>query len=187
MLKQEVSPSVDLSPKKVVMVLAYREFRDEEYFVPREILEKTGVEIKVASNQKGVAQGAEGGEAEVDLEISEVDPSDFSGVIFIGGPGCLKSLDNSESYHLIRETVSQGKILGAICISPVVLAKAGVLKDKKATVWSSAMDKSAVKTLKQEGAIYQDKPVVIDGNIITASGPPAAKQFGKALIEGLRG
>lgn len=185
-LKEKLSPSIDLSPKKVVMVLAYRDFRDEEYFVPREILEKAGVKIEVASSKKGIAQGAEGGGIEIDFEISEVDPSDFSGVVFVGGPGCLKYLDNPQSYGLVKETIGQGKVLGAICISPVILAKAGVLEDRKATVWSSPMDKSAVKILEQKGAIYQKEAVVKDRNIITASGPSGAKQFGRALVKALR-
>jgi protease I len=58
------------------------------------------------------------------------------------------------------------------------LAKAGVLKGKKATVWSSPMDKSPIKILTQNGAIFENLDVVVDGNIITANGPQAAEEFG---------
>jgi protease I len=169
--------------KKIAIIVAFRDFRDEEYFTPKEILEEAGAEVKTASNQKGRALGADGGEVNVDLLVSEINPADFSALVFIGGPGCLKALDNEESYKVARETVAKNKVLAAICISPVVLAKAGVLKGKKATVWSSSMDRGPVKILEENGAEYLENPVVVDGKLITASGPRAAKEFGKEIIE----
>lgn len=169
--------------KKVVFIIAFRDFKDEEYFVPKEILENNGLEIKTASTEKGVALGAAGGEATVDFLVSEIISNDFDSFVFVGGPGVLKYLDNEISYHLVQEVVAQNKILGAICISPVILAKAGVLKNKKATVWSSPLDRNPVKILKENGAIYQDKPVVLDGKILTANGPYAAVEFGEKLVE----
>ena len=174
-----------LKNKKVIMVISFRDFRDAEYFLPKEILEKVGVEIKTASNKAGQTIGADGGEVEVDLLTDQVNMVDFDGVVFIGGPGCLDALDNENSYKIARETVAQNKILAAICISPVILAKAGVLRGKKATVWSSPLEKSPARILEENGATYEDTPVVVDGKIITASGPDAAKDFGEKIVEGL--
>ncbi len=167
--------------KKIAIVIAFRDFRDAEYFVPKEVLEKAGAEIKTVSNKKGTAIGVDGGEVEIDLLISEINPTELDAVIFVGGPGCLKNLDKEGSYKIIRDTISQSKVLASICISPVILAKAGALEGKRATVWTSPFDKSAVKILEDNGAIYQDKPVVIDGKIITGSGPDAAQEFGEAI------
>lgn len=175
----------NLTGKKIAIIIAHRNFRDEEYFVPKEILEGAGTEVKTASNQMGRALGADGGETEVNLLISEIDMADFDVVVFIGGPGCLENLDNENSYKLAEETVSQNKILASICISPIILAKAGVLAGKRATVWSSPMDKSSVKILRENGAIYQDELVVVDGKIITGNGPTAAKKFGEEIVEAL--
>lgn len=180
-------PEKSLENKKVAMVIAFKDFRDEEYFVPKEILEEVEAEVKTASNKMGTAIGADGGEVEVDLLLSDLNPADFDAIVFIGGPGCLDNLDNEESYRVVKETVSRNKVLAAICISPVILAKAGVLEGKKATVWSSPMDKSPVKILEENGAIYQDELVVVDGKIITANGPAAAKKFGEAIVEVLTG
>lgn len=186
--KKEITmPEKTLENRKVVMILAFRDFRDEEYFIPREILLAGGAEVKTASNQKGTAIGAGGGEAEVDILISEINPEDFDAVVFVGGPGCLKNLDNDSSYKVIKNTVSQDKVLGAICISPVILAKAGVLEGRSATVWSSPLDKSPIKILEENGANYINENVVIDGKIITANGPSAAKEFGEKLVELLTG
>jgi len=181
----EEKPMVEktLDGKKIAMIIAFRDFRDEEYFVPKEILEAAGVEIKTASNKTGTAIGADGGDVKVDLLVSEINPADFDAVVFIGGPGCLENLDNESSYRVAQETISQNRVLASICISPVILAKAGVLEGKKVTVWSSTMDKSPIKILEENGAIYEAKSIVRDGKIITANGPSAAKEFGKAIIE----
>lgn len=172
--------------RKVVFVIAFEDFRDREYFVPREILEKGDVEVKTISNKKGLAIGADGGEVEVDFLITEINPSDFDAVIFIGGPGCLKFLNNENSYRLISATLDTGKILASICISPVILAKAGVLENKRATVWHSTLDKSPIEALEQNGAEFVDQSVVQDSNIITANGPEVAEEFSNKILENLR-
>ncbi len=175
--------SVSISNKKVVMVVASENFRDEEYFEPKAILEERGVIVKTASNKVGVARGVGGREVTVDLLVTDVNPADFDAVIFIGGPGSLEHLDNDNSYQLVQSTLGQKKILAAICVSPVIVAKASVLKDKEATVWSSPEDRSAVQILEENGAKYVDKPVVVDGQIITANGPAAAQEFGQKIAE----
>jgi len=165
------------------MIIAYRNFQDKEYFDTKEALENGEAEVKIASNQKGTAAGVFGLKAVVDLPVTEVSPADFNAVVFIGGGGASDYLDNEISYNLIKETVRQNKILAAICISPVILAKAGVLKNKKATVWWNPLDKEPIKILEENGAEFIDKNVVSDGKIITANGPAAAKEFGEKIIE----
>ena len=49
------------------------------------------------------------------------------------------------------------------------------------------MDRSSVRILKDNGTIYQDEDVVVDGKIITGNGPAAAKEFGQAIVEALTG
>jgi protease I len=172
--------------KKIVMVVAFKDFRDEEYFIPKSIFEKAGAEVITASNKKGEALGADGGQASIDYLIQDLDLSRYQAVIFVGGPGCLANLDNDDSYKLAKETVVQHKLLGAICVSPVILARAGILKNKKATVWSSDMDKSAVEILRENGAQYLPDDVVHDGLIVTSNGPEAAEKFANALVEELK-
>ncbi len=183
----QITVTEALEGKSIVMVIAFKNFRDEEYFVPRQILYVAGADVKTASTQKGLASGAEGGQVQVDLLINEINPADFDAVVFIGGPGTLEYLDNENSYKLIKDTVSEGKLLAGICIAPTILAKAGALEGKKATVYSTPMDKSAIKILEDNGAIYEEKFVVADGRIITGSGPEAAEEFAMKVVEVLTG
>jgi len=173
--------------KKILFVLAKQDFRDEEYFIPKDILEKE-FEVKIASNgDKGeIALGFLGGEAKIDLNIKDVNVDDYSVIIFVGGAGALKNLDNEDSYRIIKEAVQKNKLLCAICIAPTILAKAGVLKNKKATVWHSDLDKFPIKILEENGAIFVDEDVVEDENLITANGPKAAEKFGKKILEKLK-
>ncbi|MBD3261443.1 MAG: hypothetical protein GF334_07145, partial [Candidatus Altiarchaeales archaeon] len=148
---------------KVLMVVAKEGFRDPEYFTPRRVFDDTGFEVVVASDSLGQARGLEGGSVEVDVKIADVEVQLFDAVIFIGGGGAKKFFDYEPALDLAKTTQFSGKLLAAICIAPVLLAKAGVLGGKKATVWSSPPDQTPVEQLRGHGAEYVDEPVVEDG------------------------
>ena len=174
-----------LKNKKIAIIIAFRDFRDEEYFIPKQILEASGAQIKTISTSLGQAIGKFGGETEVDIVLDDLKIGEYDAVLFIGGPGAGKHIDDSRFHDVAQEVIRQNILLGAICVAPAILARAGVLSGKKATVWSDSMDKSAVKIVKEEGVRYQPDSVVIDGKIITANGPAAAKEFAEAIIEAL--
>jgi len=170
---------------KAVFIIAFREFRDEEYFIPKEKLEAAGIEVITCSAEKGTAIGMLGGEADVTVALDELKVADYEAVIFVGGAGAKKYIEDTTAHRIAKEAIQHGRVLAAICIAPAILARAGVLKDKKATVWHDQMDRSAVKILEGAGAVFEDDPVVTDGSIITASGPDAAEEFGVALLKAL--
>jgi len=169
--------------KKIAIIIAFRNFCDEEYFIPRDIFLKAGLDVSTISSEKGIAIGGSGGEAEVDISFENFNFSEFDAIVFVGGPGAYKYIDDQSIWQIIRDAIKQGKILAAICIAPVILARAGVLEGRKATVWSSVMDKKPIHILEENGAEYQDKTVVQDGKIITANGPPSAQEFAETILE----
>jgi len=172
------------TPKvKIAMIIAFRNFRDEEYFIPKEIFLAAGFDVSTMSSEKGIAIGGSGGEVEIDISFEDFNISKFDAVVFVGGPGAYKYIDDQSVWQIAREVVRQDKILAAICISPVILARAGVLEGKKTTVWSSVMDKKPIHILEENGAEYQDKAVVQDGKIITANGPSSAQEFAETIIK----
>jgi len=151
-----------LEGKKIGFVLAFRDFKDQEYFIPKQILENAGAEIINISDKKGKAIGSEGGEADIQFTLKELKEKGllgFDAVFFVGGQGAVSHLDNNNSYSIVREAASKGIVFGAICISPTILAKAGVLQGKKATVWSSNTARGPIDTLQENGAIFEDKSV----------------------------
>ena len=168
--------------KKILMVVAFKDFQDEEYFVPKKVLEKADFSIDTTSTEKGIAVGSQGGQAVIHIGMDEINLENYKAVVFCGGSGMANELNNQNFHQLVKDFYQNDKLVAAICVAPVLLAKAGILEDKKATVWSSALDKSFIKVLEENGAIYQDSPVVIDNKIITANGPDAAEEFGKAIV-----
>lgn len=168
--------------KKAVFVIAFNNFKDEELFVCKDVLEKADWHIFVASTDLGIANGSDGGQVNIDFLINDIKVNDFDAFVFIGGPGMVKNAENISMHSLAQKIINDNKILAAICIAPIILAKAGVLKNKKATVWSSSMNKQPIDFLKSNGAIYKNDDVVVDGNIITANGPDATKEFGEKII-----
>ena len=172
----------EMKEKKAALIIAFKDFRDEEYFIPKQVLRVGGSKITTVSSELGKALGTYGGEVNVDLTLDKLKVDDFDAIIFVGGSGALKYTEDETCWKIAQESVQKDKVLGAICVGPVILARAGVLSGKKATVWSSPLDKSAVKILKEEGAIFEDNQVAQDGNIITANGPQAARKFGETIL-----
>jgi len=171
-----------LENKKIAMIIAQQDFRDEELFIPRSIFLAEGGEVKIVSPKKEKAVGSYGGVIDVDLTLEELNVSDFDAIIFVGGSGAAKYIEDEKCHQIAQQAVGENKVLGAICIAPAILARSGVLKGKKATVWSSNLDKSAVKILKEEGTNYQKDSVVVDGKIATANGPVAARKFAETIV-----
>lgn len=176
---QEPSSVGELTGKKVLLVVASKDFRDEEFFVPRHIFEEKGAAVTVASSKKGTATGMLGGTVTPDLIFSEVGVADCDVVVIAGGAGSKEYLwDDKELRRIVREAQNQGKVVAAICLSPVVLARAGCLKGKEATVFP---DPAAVRELKAAGVKYVDRGVVTAGSIVTARDPESAEEFAQAV------
>jgi len=166
---------------KVLFVIAPLNFRDEELKIPKEIIEKKH-EIEIASNVKDKeAIGMFGMRAKVDINLEEAIKKidEYSAVIFVGGAGAQVYFDDEKAHSIARMAYNKGRIVAAICIAPSILAKAGILKGKKATVW----DGKFIKIIETNGAIYLNKSVVVDGRIVTANGPAAAKEFGETILK----
>jgi len=169
-----------LTGKKVVMIIAEKDFRDEELLEPKKILEEQGTGVTLASTTLNTATGMFGAKAKPDILVSEVKVDNYDAVIFVGGAGASQYWNDSTAHSIARETVQKDKILCAICIAPVTLANAGVLSGKKATVWASEKGK-----LEAKGASYTGNSVETAGKIITGSGPQAAGEFGKTIATAL--
>ncbi|MFH1225147.1 MAG: DJ-1/PfpI family protein [Candidatus Diapherotrites archaeon] len=162
--------------KKILFVIAPKNFRDEELFHPKEELEKAGAVCAIASTKIGVCNGTLGGTADAKTLVEEANPADFDAVVFVGGSGSSVYFDDEDAHKLARKFAEQGKAVAAICIAPSTLANAGLLKGKKATAYPSEKD-----NLVSKGAKFTGKGVEADGKIVTADGPKSARDFGKKI------
>ncbi|MEA3357374.1 MAG: DJ-1/PfpI family protein [Patescibacteria group bacterium] len=163
---------------KILMIIAPEYYQDNELGIPRSLFLKAGFDVVIASKDVKTAIGALGGTTDVDVDISEVKVDDYVAIVFVGGGGAVTYFDDPVAHSIIKKAVEQGKVLGAICISPSILANADVLKGKKCTAFPTEEE-----NLLEKGATYNDKDMEVDGKIVTASGPQAAKLFGQKILD----
>lgn len=162
----------------ILMVIAPAVFRDEEYAAPKQVLEARGARVTTASRQAGVCRGKLGMTAEATLAVTDADVTDYDAVVFVGGGGAEVFFDDPAAHALARAAADAELVLGAICIAPSVLARAGLLDGVHATAFPTQRD-----DLVAHGALWSDGPVEIDGRVVTANGPDAAPDFGLAIAD----
>lgn len=165
------------SEKKILMIIAHKDFRDEELLIPKKMFEENGYKVVIASSSLEIAEGMLGAKVKPDILIEDVKVNEYKAIVFVGGVGAKEYFHNADALKIVKEAVKEKKVLGAICLAPRILAEAGVLKGKKATVWHSES-----KFLETKGAIYTGNPVEVDGKIVTGAGPFAAKEFAKKIL-----
>ncbi len=168
----------------IAIIMAPRGFQDREFSVPYAYFTSKGYTVDVYSTKKGIAVGVFGKTFDVRHELSELDVNRYDAIVFIGGPGTPIVRADQLSEKIAVQANNSGKLIGAICWSPTILAKAGLLNGKKATVWYGEDNDFGMMTskyLEEKGATYTGEDVTIDGNIITANGPSAAEAYAEAL------
>ena len=175
-----------LDGKKVLMVIPHTQFRDEEFFEPKKVLEEEGAEIVVASTTARICRGMKGGVARAEIAIADAKADDYAAIVLCGGSSVPEFLWNDKKLQeLVTAMSTAGKVVAAICLSTVVLAKAKLLTGREATVYFLP---EAIDALKEGGATYVKETLIIhNNNIILAEGPPDSQRFGQAIRSALAG
>ncbi len=166
---------------KILMIVAPERFREEELFLTQEELTKSGHKVVVASTKTGICNGSRGGSVIADLLLKDINCDNYDGVVFVGGGGSKIFFNDSDALNIAKKMNNDGKIVSAICLAPVILANAGVLDGKNATVSGQE-----AKTIESKGAKYTGPGVTVDGNIVTGNAPKRSKLFGKKICELLK-
>ena len=162
-----------------VMVPLADGFEEIEAFSVIDILRRAGIEVDVVGVIGTVIKSSHGVRVMVDKKISDVDPEEYDGIVLPGGDPGYKNLARSGMLlNIIRNLDSRGKLVAAICAAPSVLAKAGVLENKKATIYPG---------MEKEIPYPRGERVVVDDNIITSQGPGTAIEFALKIVEKLVG
>jgi len=168
---------------KILIAVAPERFRDEELMVPLAAFQKAGIAYEIASIHRGPCSGMLGAKTTATRAFGDVDQNLYGAIVIIGGGGSQIYLWNDPVLRKIVQSFhASQKIIAAICLSPVVLAHAGILKGIKATFFESP---DSVREMKSGGAVLVNKPVVVDGRIITANGPAAAQEFAGAILSAI--
>ncbi|MCD6328072.1 DJ-1/PfpI family protein [bacterium] len=160
---------------QITMVIPAYSFRDEEFEIPFKIFSSVAT-VTVASTRLGEITGMLGAKAHADILVKNIDMDNLDALVMIGGIGARQYWKDRAMHKLLRQAAKEGKVVAAICISPVTLGYAGILKGKRATVFYSERER-----LIAEGAEYRRIDLEVDGLIVTADGPQAATKFAEVV------
>ncbi len=174
----------NLNGKKVA-ILATDGFEQAELLEPRKALDQAGAKTVVVSPKSGEIRGWSkkewGSSVKVDQTLDQANAHDFDALLLPGGvmnPDHLRM--EPKAVDFVRQFVSSGKTIAAICHGPWMLAEAGAIKGKTVTSWPS------LKTdLKNVGARWVDREVETDGQFITSRKPDDIPAFNRAFIESI--
>ena len=157
-------------------------FEDRELTGPLDALRAAGATVTLVGPTRGASFRGKRGEATVTSDISagEARIADFDALVIPGGHAPDKMRMRHAMVDLARDAMDSGKPVAAICHGPQLLISADALRGRTLTCWPSiAID------VKNAGGLYVDKPVVIDGNLITSRRPDDVPVFSEAIIKAL--
>lgn len=182
---RKMKPLTDMN---VLFIIAHKEFMDSELATVKAMVESLGGKTVIASTIKGKCVGSLKGEVDSDLTVGEVNVENYDGIVFVGGLGVEDDYyKNPEAMRIAREAFEKGKVIGAMTIAPAILAKAGILDGKKATVYIDPKNPEERGILRAGGAeLMEDATVVVDGNIVTARHPNFTQEFANRFVELLK-
>jgi deglycase len=167
---------------KTILFFAGPLYEDLELWYPKIRLEEEGARTVVAGTGEKTYQGKKGYPITVDTGVDQIRASDFDGLVIPGGyaPDIMRR--SPKLLQLTREIFQAGKPVAFICHAGWVPISAGIVKGKRGTSVGAIKD-----DLVNAGLIWEDSPVVVDGNLISSRTPADLGVFCRALIAALAG
>ena len=164
-----------------VLIISADNFEDSELLVPYYRLKEEGIDVDIASMSSGKIKGKHGYEVEVDKSLDEVDPAEYDALILPGGkaPSLIRKEENA--LKIASNFFARERPVSAICHGAQTLISAGVLKGRYATCY-----KSVAGEMKDAGAMYEDKEVIVDGNLVTSRRPSDLPAFMRETLKLLK-
>lgn len=168
---------------KKAIILTADKFEDMELFFPLFRLLEEGWDVKIAAPKKEAINGENGYTLEPDMIIDEVNPDDYDLLIIPGGapdgaPSVVRKTKKAQ--EIAKSFFTQNKPVGSICHGPWTLADANVIKGKHLTsYWHDGVPED----IKKAGGIWEDKEVVVDGNLVTSRWPMDLPAFMREIMK----
>jgi protease I len=165
-----------------VLIFAAPLYEELELWYPKIRLEEEGATTVVAGLGEKVYQGKRGSyPVAVDTDVDRVDAAQMHGLVIPGGyaPDLLRR--SARVLQVTRDIFAAGKPVAFICHAGWVPISAGIVRGKRGTSVSAIKD-----DLVNAGMLWEDSPVVVDGNLISSRTPADLGQFCRALIGALQ-
>lgn len=171
-----------MSKQRVAVVIA-NNFEDIEVTAPIEAIESAGARAVLIGIEPGEVTGKKGAVLQVDTTFDQlaknaVDTFDMLVIPGGGAPENLRIVDAAVDFT--RQFVASGKPVASICHGPQLLISAEVLQGRKTTSVNKIRD-----DIWNAGGIYEDAPLVVDGNLISSRTPRDMDVFNQAIVDAL--
>ena len=165
---------------RTILFFAGPLYEDLELWYPKIRLEEEGAKTVVAGTGEKTYQGKRGYPLTVDTSVDAIAAGDFDGLVIPGGyaPDIMRR--SGKLLQLTREIYQAGKPVAFICHAGWVPISAGIVRGKRGTSVGAIKD-----DLVNAGMLWEDSPVVVDGNLISSRTPADLPQFCKAIIAAL--
>ncbi|MHC1698799.1 MAG: type 1 glutamine amidotransferase domain-containing protein [Geobacteraceae bacterium] len=164
-----------------VLIMTADNFEDSELLVPYYRFKEESIQVDIASMKKGKITGKHGYEVEADKTIDEVNADDYDLLLLPGGKAPAELRKERYALEIARRFFAGNKPVAAICHGPQILISAGLLHGRRATCY-----KAVAGELKEAGAEYLDRELVVDGNLVTSRQPSDIPVFMKEIMKILR-
>ena len=155
-------------------------YEDLELWYPKIRLEEEGADCTVAGMGAAEYRGKHGYPCRPDVSVEEISADGFDALVIPGGFAPDKLRRSEKVLQLTREIHEAGKPVAFICHAGWVPISARIVKGRKVTSVGAIRD-----DLENAGATWLDRPVVVDGNLITSRTPADLPAFCRAIIEAL--
>jgi protease I len=165
---------------KSILIFAGPLYEDLELWYPKIRLEEEGARTVVAGTGERTYQGKRGYPLTVDASVDELSSASFDGLVIPGGYAPDVMRRSAKLLQLTREIYQAGKPVAFICHAGWVPISAGIVRGRRGTSVGAIKD-----DLVNAGLIWEDSPVVVDGNLISSRTPADLPQFMRALIGAL--
>jgi protease I len=177
--------TLELNGKRIAILVADG-FEQVEMTEPRKALDNAGARTDLISPSEGSVRGwnhTEWGETFApDLPLANANAANYDGLLLPGGvmnPDKLRH--NQQALQFVREFFKAGKPVAAICHGPWTLIDAEVIRDRTVTSYESIQT-----DLKNAGANWEDREVVVDNGLVTSRKPADIPAFNRKMIEEFR-
>jgi len=164
-----------------VLIITGDNFEDLEVFYPFYRLREEGFEVHIASN-KDIITGKHGYTIKAHKKFKDVNPEEYDGLVIPGGRAPEKIRLDQNVLRITKHFFEVNKPVAAICHGPQVLISAGVIRGRKVTCYYGIKDDVIVA-----GAIWFDKDVVVDGNLVTSRYPDDLPAWMREFIKLVKG
>lgn len=159
------------------LIISADDFEDSELLVPYYRLKEAGATVDVASLKKGAITGKHGYAIEVNRALQEVKADEYDLLVLPGGKAPEAVRAAKAALDIVKAFFLGNKPVAAICHGPQVLVAAGVMHGRRATCYKAVADE-----LRKAGAAYEDREVVVDGNLITSRRPSDLPAFMREIM-----